>query len=229
MRASTHSLTYETPVDPLARYSTRITHVIQHLRIWDIQTGNLLRGFSCPDSKTMEWPFFRWSHDGSYIARQLAPTAKEGPGIAVYALPDLKLVDGKPMTVAGLKEFVWSPGNNYIAYWTPEEADAPARVTVVDVATRAIVRTKNFFMVSDVGVWARGAWRACASMCSLLIAFLPLSTTRHSPYLSVQALLAKQRRLPSRQGRDPDQDQEDDALSNRSVLHAPEGCADRSV
>lgn len=48
------------------------------------------------------------------------------------------------------RDFQWSPSNNYIAYWTPEDKDTPARVTIMEIPDRKEIRVKNLFNVSDV-------------------------------------------------------------------------------
>lgn len=109
-----------------------------------MRSGKLLRGFPIPNAKSLDWPFFKWSHDGKYITRPLANS------IAAYSLPDLKLVDGKIIKVEGIRDICWSPRENILAYWIPETGNAPARVCLLDMDKRELVRTKNLFMVSDV-------------------------------------------------------------------------------
>lgn len=123
----------------------------ENLRVWDIRSGKLLRGFATPENKKLDWPIFKWSPDDKLMAR----AAKDA--IAVYELPAMTLLDGKPLKADGRQDFEWCPSVNgsdtyLIAYWTPESGNTPARVTVVDVKTKAIVRTKNFFLVSDVSL-----------------------------------------------------------------------------
>jgi translation initiation factor 3 subunit B len=138
----------------------------------------------------MEWPFFRWSHDGNYISRFIPATQKEGPAIAVYDLPALTLVDGKPIKVDHLQEYAWSPGNNYIAYWTPEEGDNPARVTVLDVATRSIVRTKNFFMVQDCKL----SWQNDGDF--LLVKVERYTKTKKTTMSAIEVFCMRQKEVP---------------------------------
>jgi translation initiation factor 3 subunit B len=40
---------------------------------------------------------------------------------------------------------------NMLAYWTPEVANQPARVTLISFPTRTILRQKNLFSVTEVG------------------------------------------------------------------------------
>lgn len=115
-----------------------------NLRIWDVRSGKLLRGFPTPDAKQLGWPLFRWSPDDKYVARM----AKDV--LAVYELPNLQLVGGKPIKIDGIKDFCWSPKDNNLAYWTPEIDNTPARVTIINLPSKEIVRTKNLFMVEEV-------------------------------------------------------------------------------
>ncbi|KAI9594495.1 hypothetical protein BDF19DRAFT_445040 [Syncephalis fuscata] len=142
--------------------------------IWDVLSGVLLRTFPSNPDKNAEggpakimWPAFKWSPSSRYFAR-LTP----GQGISVYETPGMGLVDKKSIKIEGVRDFEWSPatsGNTdtttgtattgsedkkrprdeLLAYWTPEVGNQPARVTLMNVPSRAIVRTKNIFQVSD--------------------------------------------------------------------------------
>ncbi len=46
----------------------------------------------------------------------------------------------------------WSPNDHILSYWTPEEGNSPARVTLMSVPSREIIRTKNLFGVLDVSL-----------------------------------------------------------------------------
>lgn len=130
----------------LVTWSPEPTKTGENLRVWDIRSGKLLRGFTAltQGGKKLEWPIFKWSHDDRMVARG----GKDA--IGVYELPSFTLLDGKPVKADGMKEFSWSPKDSLIAYWTPEVGNTPARVTVVDVVSKAVIRTKNFFLVADV-------------------------------------------------------------------------------
>ncbi|KAI8909825.1 eukaryotic translation initiation factor eIF2A-domain-containing protein [Gorgonomyces haynaldii] len=114
-----------------------------NLCVWDVLSGVLLRSFAIEsDPKTkIEWPLFKWSFDEKYLAR-----AQKG-AISVYETPGMGLIDKKSIKIDQLQEFQWSPSDHLIAYWTPEEGNIPARVTVIKIPTREIVRTKNLFGV----------------------------------------------------------------------------------
>ncbi|KAJ3075383.1 translation initiation factor eIF-3b like protein [Podochytrium sp. JEL0797] len=134
-----------------------------HIIVWDILSGLQLRSFSVnansmekqdvkasaagPGSTVkIEWPFFKWSHDSKYIAR-MNPGADGA--ISVYETPGMGLLDKKSIKIENVKGFEWSPTENVICYWTPEPevGNIPARVTLLRLPQREIVRTKNLFNV----------------------------------------------------------------------------------
>lgn len=145
-----------------------------HIAVWEIKTGNLLRTFptSQPEEdggqkKQMQWPALKWSSDDKYVAR-----VTPGQMISVYELPGMGLEGKKSIMVEGVVDFEWCPhGNkdkaeatgastklnkkvreNMISYWTPEVGNQPARVSLVSFPSRAVLRSKNLFNVTDVSV-----------------------------------------------------------------------------
>ncbi|KAJ3357792.1 translation initiation factor eIF-3b like protein [Entophlyctis luteolus] len=158
--------------DPVLKSSGDLHHII----VWDILTGRELRSFPV-NAAAMEkqqdfgkaaataagpgatvkidWPFFKWSHDSKYIAR-MTP-GPEG-SISVYETPGMGLLDKKSIKVENVKAFEWSPTDNIISYWTPEPevGNIPARVTLVKIPQREILRTKNLFNVVN----AQFAWQS---------------------------------------------------------------------
>ena len=109
--------------------------------VWDIKTGKEIRAF--PASGSLLWPSFKWSHDEKYLAK-----AGEH-AILVYELPNMQLLEKKSIKIENLQEFQWSPSNNYIACWVPEEANIPARVTIMEIPSRTVLRIMNLFNVTD--------------------------------------------------------------------------------
>lgn len=95
----------------------------------------------------IEWPIFKWSHDDKYFARM---TGGAQGMISVYEAPSMGLLDKKSIKIEHLMNFSWSPKDYSIAYWTPEYVNTPARVTLMEIPSRKILRTKNLFSVSDV-------------------------------------------------------------------------------
>ena len=131
-----------------------------HICIWKTQTGELLRTF--PQVPTTEevrltWPFFKFSADEKYVAR-LLPNKQ----ISVYELPSMKLLDNNSIKIAGVRDFEWAPARipgekkpgaveqHVLCYWTPEEGNSPAKVALLNIPSKEVVRTKNLFNVSDV-------------------------------------------------------------------------------
>jgi translation initiation factor 3 subunit B len=109
--------------------------------VWDMKTGKEIRAFQ--GSKDISWPGFKWSHDEKYVAK-----AGEN-GLFIYELPSMQLLEKKSIKIENLQEFEWSPSDNYIAYWSPESPNAPARVTIMEIPSRTITRTMNLFNVID--------------------------------------------------------------------------------
>ncbi|CAK5280263.1 unnamed protein product [Mycena citricolor] len=150
-----------------------------NLAVWDIKSGHLLRTFSTVNDseppaarKQMQWPALKWSPDDKYVAR-----ATPGQMISVYELPSMGLEGKKSIKIEGVVDFEWCPSGdkdredaekdsqaaangagakvakkareNMLAYWTPEVANQPARVTLLGFPSRTILRQKNLFNVSE--------------------------------------------------------------------------------
>ncbi|KAL4239629.1 translation initiation factor eIF-3b like protein [Mactra antiquata] len=113
----------------------------QSIVIFDIRTGQRKRGFNCEAQAT--WPIFKWSHDGKFFAR-LAPDT-----LSVYETNTFRLLDNKSLKIDGIRDFSWSPSDNYLAYWVPEENDIPARVTIISMPGRNEMCVRNLFNVAD--------------------------------------------------------------------------------
>jgi translation initiation factor 3 subunit B len=109
----------------------------------------------------MAWPALKWSADDKYTAR-LTP----GQQISVYELPGMGLQGKKSLKIEGVIDFEWCPlgdaskktAENMLVYWTPEVANQPARVTLIDFPARAVLRQKNLFNVSEVGLRTASLW-----------------------------------------------------------------------
>ncbi|RCK66454.1 Eukaryotic translation initiation factor 3 subunit B [Candida viswanathii] len=129
------------------------------LVIWDMVTGEPARTFALPPhlegQKEMPWPLVKWSYDDKYCARQ-------GPdALAIYETPSFQLLDKKLVKVDGIQDFEWAPaavplhnsksseGEHVLSYWTPESTNQTARVALMQIPSREILRTVNLFQVSD--------------------------------------------------------------------------------
>ncbi|ODQ82518.1 hypothetical protein BABINDRAFT_178753 [Babjeviella inositovora NRRL Y-12698] len=129
------------------------------LVIWEIATGLPARTFRLPDhlekEKKMPWPLVKWSHDDKYAAR-LGPDA-----LAIYETETFGLLDKKTIKIDGIVDFEWSPapvhlaktansaGEHVLAYWTPESTNQTARVSLMQVPSKEVLRTSNLFHVSE--------------------------------------------------------------------------------
>ncbi|BGP39068.1 Translation initiation factor 3 subunit b [Rhodotorula kratochvilovae] len=147
-----------------------------NVAVWDVVTGALVRTFPMvgaaanPASeldKRIVWPMFKWSPDEKYAAR-----VTPGQQISVYETPSLAMLGKKSIKIEGVVEFEWAPLNdkerealeaerngsakpgsshreNKIAFWVPEVANQPARVSLMNLPSRTIIRSKNLFNVHD--------------------------------------------------------------------------------
>ncbi|XP_058950716.2 eukaryotic translation initiation factor 3 subunit B-like [Pocillopora verrucosa] len=113
----------------------------QAIIIWDIRTGTKKRGFICGDQS--QWPVFRWSAQGKFFGRLGEDS------ISIYETPSFGLLEKKSLKIQGVREFAWSPTDEVIAFWVPENKDTPARVTLMEIPSRKEIRVKNLFNVSE--------------------------------------------------------------------------------
>ena len=118
---------------------------VHNLFVWDVRSGKALRSFAAPPptATPMSWPAFKWSHDEKFFGR-IGPDA-----ISIYETPSMFLLDKKSIKIEGVQDFQWSPSDNIIAFTQPETGNVPARVTLMEIPSKAIRRTKNLFNVQD--------------------------------------------------------------------------------
>lgn len=151
--------------------------------VWDIATGKPLRSFADidqpgpavdeagnPVKKKIQWPFFKWSADDNYVAR-LTP----GQSISVYELPRMNLLDKTSIKIEGVVDFEWAPSTpqrdsvksyeQLFCYWTPEIGSNPAKVGLMSIPSKEIVRTRNLFNVTDAKLhWQSQAAYVCVKV-----------------------------------------------------------------
>ena len=151
--------------------------------IWDVDTGKVLRSFATHDlggptvdemgnpvRRRIPWPAFKWSADSKYVARM-----KEGESISIYELPKMNLMDKATIKIEGIRDFEWSPMTlqregikgyeQLFCYWTPEVGSAPARVGLMSIPSKEIVRTRNVFNVTDAKLhWQSEGKYVCIKM-----------------------------------------------------------------
>ncbi|KAJ5749920.1 Eukaryotic translation initiation factor 3 subunit B [Penicillium manginii] len=140
----------------------------KNIIVWDIESGKPLRSFTSHDlaapptvdedvapKKKVQWPAFKWSADEKYVARML-----QGQSLSIYEVPNMNLVGRTSVKIEGVSDFEWSPATvtregvkqyeQLLCFWTPEIGSNPARVAMMSVPSKEIVRTRNLFNVSDV-------------------------------------------------------------------------------
>jgi translation initiation factor 3 subunit B len=145
------------------------------IKIFDIETGKKLRTFplfppdffssdlSKEEKMRMPPPPFQWSHDDKYLARMGKDL------ITIYDTATMKLLDRRSLTAPGIREFQFSPKANILAYWAPEQGNAPAHVDLIELPSRNKLRQKNLFNVSKCSM----VWQNEGS-------FLGVKVTRHT-------------------------------------------------
>ncbi|KAH6995956.1 eukaryotic translation initiation factor 3 [Ilyonectria sp. MPI-CAGE-AT-0026] len=158
--------------------------------IWDVATGAPLRSFANleppkaeegkPPPK-LQWPAFKWSADEKYVAR-----LTQGSSISVYELPRMNLLDKTSIKIEGVMDFDWAPATprrdgvkeyeQLFCYWTPEIGSNPAKVGLMSIPSKQVVRSLNLFSVSD----AKLHWQSDA-------AYLCVKVDRHSKSKKSQA------------------------------------------
>ncbi|KAJ9133310.1 Eukaryotic translation initiation factor 3 subunit B [Pleurostoma richardsiae] len=160
--------------------------------IWDIATNKPIRSFANLDvpgggedpaakQRKFPWPAFKWSADEKYVAR-----LTQGSSISVYELPRMVLLDKTSIKIEGVMDFDWAPSTPHregvktyeqlFCYWTPEIGSNPAKVGLMSIPSKEVVRTLNLFSVSD----AKLHWQSDAS-------YLCVKVDRHSKSKKSQA------------------------------------------
>lgn len=135
---------------------------------WDINTQMPLRTFRFPrDTKTdtkPSWPFYKWSSDSKYFARIGTDQ------LYIYETASMSLLDKKSINIPSIVDFSFAPssivlnsrqnfsqapekkgskGEQVLCYWTPEIGNQAARVSIMTVPSKEVIRTRNLFNVSE--------------------------------------------------------------------------------
>ncbi|PGH12670.1 eukaryotic translation initiation factor 3 subunit B [Polytolypa hystricis UAMH7299] len=154
----------------------------KNIIVWDITTGQPLRSFVSHElaapagadgeatKKKPQWPAFKWSSDEKYVARMLPHQS-----ISVYELPRMNLLDRTSIKIEGVMDFEWAPATpqrdsikqyeQLLSYWTPEIGSNPAKVGLMSIPSKEIVRTRNLFNVSDVKLhWQSSGAYVCVKV-----------------------------------------------------------------
>lgn len=159
----------------------------KHIVIWDVKTGKPIRSFVAydlapppavegipPPKPKVQWPAFKWSADEKFVARM-----KPNESISVYQTSTMTLLDKTAIKIEGVQEIEWAPATTQregvktyeqlLSYWTPELGSNPAKVGLMAIPSKEIIRTRNLFNVTD----ARLHWQSDAK-------FMCVKVDRHS-------------------------------------------------
>lgn len=147
--------------------------------VWDIAVGLPVKTFALPPHlehvTKMPWPLIKWSHDDKYCARQ-------GPdAIAVYETEkDFQLLDKKLVKIENIQNFEFAPAGvklasrsnkkndkleSILAYWTPESENQSAKVSVMHLPSKDILRTIPLVEVNDIElIWNNTSKYLCCNV-----------------------------------------------------------------
>ncbi|XP_062507471.1 eukaryotic translation initiation factor 3 subunit B-like [Corticium candelabrum] len=156
----------------------------QAIMIWDIRTGAKMRGFNCEEATV--WPVFKWSHDGRYFARQ-----RNGL-ISVYESETFGLLDKKSIQVSDVRDFAWSPAENYLAYWLPEVKENPSRVVLLEIPSKKEIRMKNLFNVSACELY----WQKCGDFLCVKVGRLTTKSKKSATAYNLEVFSVRAKLIP---------------------------------
>jgi len=177
--------------------------------IWDIKTGNLLRSFTSVEvtgdrdaelfeksRKKVSWPVFKWSSDDKYVARVVPEQS-----IQIFETPSMLLLGKKAIKIEGVVDFEWSPSiptpekskkepEQLLCYWTPEMNNQTARVGLMSIPSKEIIRTRNLVNVSDCKLhWQSEGKYLCVKVDRH-------TKTKKSMYTSLEFFRVKEKNIP---------------------------------
>jgi len=143
----------------LVTWSDQATFASESVIVWDIKGGDKMRAFDFKENP--EWPALKWSHDDKYLARM----KEDHSQISFFSTPSMTLLDKKHLKIKDVQDFQWSPTDNIISYWIPEDGDQPARVCLMEMPSRTIVKSSNIFQVKECKMsWQKNGDHLCVSV-----------------------------------------------------------------
>ncbi|XP_073001132.1 eukaryotic translation initiation factor 3 subunit B-like [Typha latifolia] len=175
----------------------RDTHRVV-ITIFDVRTGKVMRDFKGNADEFavggsgglsgVSWPIFRWGggKDDKYFAR----IGKNM--ISVYETETFTLIDKKSLKVENVVDFSWSPTDPILALFVPElgGGNQPARVSLVQIPSKAELRQKNLFSVSDCKMY----WQSNGEYLAVKVD--RYTKTKKSTYTGFELFHIKERDIP---------------------------------
>jgi translation initiation factor 3 subunit B len=132
------------------------------LHVFETRTGRKLRTFEGPQAEyavgaaarsggsgLLQWPAFKWSGGGDPSTPRFLAHLKAN-GVAVYAAPDMGMLDKKTIKLEAIESFEWSPTEPVFAAYQAENGNLPASVVLIKCPERETLRAKNLFSVADL-------------------------------------------------------------------------------
>ena len=108
--------------------------------VWNLVTGIKTIVLSATEHS------WKWSFNGKYLARLVVN------GIEIIDTETFNALEGGPIAVQGIVEFAWSPAANVLSYWVPEIGNSPARVVVMAIPNKTVVRDKHLVFVTTLSM-----------------------------------------------------------------------------
>lgn len=99
--------------------------------------------------------------------------------ITVYETPSMEILDKRSLKIKDVQDYQWSPTDNIISYWVPEEGNLPAKVVLLQLPQRVEISSKNMYSVKECKLlWQKSgdhlvSW-SVDTVCWLCSSFPPL-------------------------------------------------------
>ncbi|CAH1448148.1 unnamed protein product [Lactuca virosa] len=168
------------------------------LNIFDVRTSKVMRDFKGSADEFafggtggfsgVSWPVFRWGggKEDKYFAR-LGKNV-----ISVYETETFSLIDKKSIKVENVTDFCWSPADPIFALFVPEQGggNQPARVSLFQIPSKAELRQKNLFSVSDCKMY----WQSEGEYLAVKVD--RYTKTKKSTYTGFELFRIKERDIP---------------------------------
>lgn len=118
--------------------------------LWDVTTGQKTRTLpycAKKDGPVGDWPVLKWAHSGKFFARLGDAQTQTLDAISIFETPSLFLLNKKSVPIKGVKDFSWSPTDNFLAYWVLDEKERSGKVVILSVPDMKEVTAKSLFNV----------------------------------------------------------------------------------
>jgi translation initiation factor 3 subunit B len=81
----------------------------------------------------------------------------------------MKLLDNKAIRIEGVQDIAWSPSNSVLAYWVNERDNVPARIVLLELPSKKVLREKHLVNVADIKLhWSTDGDYLCVKLVKQL-------------------------------------------------------------